>query len=342
MTEKQQSTLSAEEIQQFIPFDELSPHTIDDLLPHFRLYKVAAKRVIFKRGAEDPESHFLLSGCVDLADSQFQITQVCGHDEENILALDGSHSIHRHAGVTKTECTLFAINREHLELITTWSELALSHSDAEDSIDEKIDWLDALLTSNIFARVPAANIQKLLGDFTERSVKLGEQIIVEGEEGNEECYVIQKGKAVVSRLQGGKPETIAALTNGALFGEDALISNLPRNATVTMSSDGVLKVLTKENFDVLLKDPVITYISEDELATLISDGDTGTVILDVRLAQEVAANPINHTQTIPLSQLRAKLEELTKDFIYVVIGGGRAEAAAYILNEAGFEVKVLQ
>lgn len=339
MTENKDIQVTAEQVQRFIPFDELSEHAIADLLPHFRLYKVAAKRVIFKRGAEDPESHFLLSGCVDLADSQFEITQVCGNDDENILALDGSHAIHRHAGVTKTDCTLFAINRQHLELITTWAEL--SRSRLEEGNDEKVDWLDALLTSNIFNRVPAANIQKLLSDFTDRQVKLGEVIINEGEEGNE-CYVIQKGKAIVSRLKNNKPETLAALTNGALFGEDALISHLPRNATVTMSSDGTLKVLTKENFEVLLKQPVISYISEEELAALISDGDTGTIILDVRLAQEVAANPINRTQTIPLSQLRSKLEDLAKDFIYVVIGGGRAEAAAYILNEAGFEVKVLQ
>lgn len=339
MTKNTEPQLTAEQVQRFIPFDELSLPAITDLLTHFRLYQVPAKRVIFKRGAEDEECHFLLSGCVDLADSQFNISQTCGDDDENILALDASHAIHRHAGVTKTLCTLFAINRQHLELITTWAELSQSRQD--EGVDDHIDWLDALLTSNIFTRVPAANIQKLLSDFTNREVSLGEVIIKQGEEGHE-CYVIQKGKAIVSRLENNKPEVLAALTNGALFGEDALISNLPRNATVTMSSDGLLKVLTQENFDTLLKQPVITYISEDELATLISDGDTGTIIIDVRLAQEVAVNPISHTQAIPLSQLRSKLETLSQDFIYVMLSGTRAEAAAYILNEAGFEVKVLK
>lgn len=338
MTDKTASPLSAEQIQKFIPFDELALSAITELMPHFRFYQVAAKRVVFKRGAEDDECHFLLSGCIDLADSQFKITQVCGNDDENVLALDASHAIHRHAGVTKTDCSFFAIKRQHLELITTWSELTQSWQNGDT--DQQADWLDALLTSNIFNQVPAANIQNLLTNFTDRPVSIGEVIINEGEEGHE-CYVIQKGKAIVSRTDGNKPEILAGLTNGALFGEDALISNLPRNATVTMSSDGSLKVLTKENFDTLLKQPILAYISEDELATLISDGDTGTVILDVRLAQETAANPINHTKAIPLSQLRSQLSTLAKDFIYVVIGGSRAEAAAYILNEAGFQVKVL-
>ena len=108
-----------------------------------------------------------------------------------------------------------------------------------------------------------------------------------------------------------------------------------------MGSNGIIKVLTKESFDTLLKQPIISYISEDELAALISEGDTGTVIIDVRLAQEVIANPINRAQAIPLSQLRAQLPSFSDDFIYVVIGGSSAEAAAYILNEAGLKVKVL-
>jgi len=117
---------------------------------------------------------------------------------------------------------------------------------------------------------------------------------------------------------------------------------LPRNASVTMSSDGILMVLTKEDFDVLLKQPVLTYISESELASLIADGDTGTVLLDVRFPQEVVANPLHRAQTIPLAQLRSRIQELSKAFIYVVAGEGRAEAAAYILSEAGFETRVLK
>src|SRR5690554_7933033 len=99
-------------------------------------------------------------------------------------------------------------------------------------------------------------------------------------------------------MENNKPTVLAAITNGALFDEDALISNLPRNATVTMSSDGILKVLTKEHFDTLLKETLITYISEDELAALISDGDTGTIIIDVRQTQEEYVNPFNHRRSI--------------------------------------------
>ncbi len=104
----------------------------------------------------------------------------------------------------------------------------------------------------------------------------------------------------------------------------------------------MLMVLTKEDFDTLLKTPVVEYVSESQLSALIDEGDTGTVVLDVRLPQEVAASPIHRATTIPLAQLRTRLNELSKAFVYVVTGEGRAEAAAYILTEAGYQARVLK
>jgi signal-transduction protein with cAMP-binding, CBS, and nucleotidyltransferase domain/rhodanese-related sulfurtransferase len=337
MEEKTGSELTPEQVQRFIPFDELSLETIAELMPHFRPYSAPAMKMLFKRGSEDDECHFLLEGEIDLADEQFRITKVHGDDDENFLALDASHSIHRHAAVTQSPCKLFAIRRQYLELITTWSELRQSYE-----LDEsESDWLETLLTSELFNRVPPANIQKLLSRFNERVVTLGEEIVHEGEEGNE-CYVIKTGKAIVTRRAHNQNETLAALTNGALFGEDALISNLPRNATVTMSSDGVLMTLTKDDFDTLLKGPVLEYVNSSDLESLIEEGDTGTVLLDVRTAQEASVSPIPRAQSIPLAQLRSRLGQLSKTFIYVVCGEGRAEAAAYILTEAGYQAKVLK
>ena len=329
--------LNIDIIQRFIPFDELTATIINELMPHFRYYETEPRKILFKRGEADEECHFLISGIVDLANDQFEITQVQGDSVENFLALDASHSIHRHTGVTQTRCRLFAIKRHALDIITTWAELTSSwHSASEQS-----DWLENLLTSNLFNRVPAANIQKLIACFEPRDVKLGEVIIQQDTEGNE-CYVIKQGNALVTRLENNKPVALAGLTKGSLFGEDALISNEPRNATVTMSSDGLLMVINKEEFEVLLKQPTLDYIDDSELATLISEGDTGTVILDVRQRLEAESTPVHRARNIPLAQLRSRLPELAKEFNYVTVGEARAEAAAYILNEAGYEVRVLK
>lgn len=332
-----EDSISIEQIQNFVPFDELSEQTIEELLPHFRQHELGPKKILFKRGTHDDECHFLLDGTIDLADDNFNITTIKGDDDENFLALDGSHPIHRSAAITQTPCTLFSIKRQYLELITTWAELR--HSFEQE--DEQADWLEALLTSNLFNSIPPANIQQLLTKFQERKVVLGEQIIQEGDEGNE-CYVIKSGKAIVSRRHGHKQETLAALSTGKLFGEDALVSSMPRNASITMSSDGELMVLTKDDFDTLLKQPVLEYLNEQQLQQLIDDGDTGTVIIDVRTPQEASATPLSRARNIPLAQLRNRMHELSDEFIHVLMGEGRAEAAAYILSEAGFQAKVLQ
>lgn len=331
-----EDTISIEQIQHFVPFDELSEQAVEELKPHFRQHQLDAKKILFKRGVHDDECHFLLEGEIDLADEDFNITKIKGDDDENFLALDGSHPIHRCAGITQSACSFFSIKRQYLELITTWAELRQSY----EQQDEEADWLEALLTSNLFNRIPPANIQQLLTKFQDRHVKLGDVVIQEGDEGTE-CYVIKNGKAVVTRTQGHKQETLAAISTGKLFGEDALVSSMPRNATVTMSSDGELMVLTKDDFDTLLKKPILEYLNEDQLQQLIDEGDTGTVIIDVRTPQEATANPIPRARNIPLAQLRNHLHELSAEFVHVLMGEARGEAAAYILSEAGFQAKVL-
>ena len=183
-------------------------------------------------------------------------------------------------------------------------------------------------------RSPGEEIQSEIA--LELGMVLGDEIIREGEEGSE-CFVIKTGKALVTRNDNNKPETLAALGQGSLFGEDALISNMPRNATVTMSSNGVLMSLTKDDFDTLLKAPVLEFVTAADLASLIDEGDTGTVLLDVRQQREASLNPIARAKCIPLGVLRSQLPSLSRSFQYVICGAGRAEAAAYILTEAGYQ-----
>jgi len=336
MEDENNGGLRAEQIQRFIPFDELSQDAVEEIRAHFRAYSTGPRQILFKRGSEDDECHFLLSGEIDLTDDKFRVTKIHGDDDENFLALDSSHAIHRATAITQAPCTLFAIKRQFLELVTTWSELRQSY----EMDESESDWLETLLTSELFNRIPPGHIQKLLSRFHERIVSLGEEIIRQDEEGNE-CYVIKTGKALVTRKSQNQSKTLAALGKGALFGEDALISNMPRNATVTMSSDGVLMTLTKEDFNTLLKTPVLEFISESDLQQLIDEGETGTILLDVRQEREASVRQIPRAKCIPLGLLRSRMHELSPTFQYVIYGAGRAEAAAYILTEAGYQAKIL-
>jgi Cyclic nucleotide-binding domain len=73
---------------------------------------------------------------------------------------------------------------------------------------------------------------------TERRIEAGRELCRQGEEGNE-LFIVVHGEAAVSRDGKG----ITALGPGKYFGELSLLTDRPRNATVTASTDMVLLVL---------------------------------------------------------------------------------------------------
>ena len=74
-------------------------------------------------------------------------------------------------------------------------------------------------------------------------------MIRQGDEGDY-FYIIREGTCSVTRLASGNAWDVplAELSTGDCFGEDALVSDGTRNATVTMLTDGVLMRLSKQQF----------------------------------------------------------------------------------------------
>ncbi|MEH6448647.1 MAG: cyclic nucleotide-binding domain-containing protein [Oleispira sp.] len=338
------SSIDSKQLQGFIPFDYLTTACIEDLSSQFREHTLEKGKILFKRGNADNECHFLINGDIDLADENFNITKIAAGSEDNYLALDNSSQIHRTSAITTSECQFYSISRDYLDLVTTWSQLSedLEEQDPDFDDSEGLDWMDALLNSPLFTRIPPANIQKLLVRFKERDVKIGEVIVKEEEQG-EEFYVIKEGRAIVSQGDGHKEKTLAAIQTGDCFGEDAIISESVRNATVTMASNGSLMVLDKVDFDELLKKPIIKSISLEEMHIQMDEGDSGTVLIDVRRPQEFRHDRLKNSENVPLNHIREKLKSMNHDFNYVVYcdGGRRSEVAAYIMTESGFNAVCL-
>lgn len=334
--------IDIERLKEFTPFDTLSDAHLRDIVPHLTVARLPRGKVLFKRGQADKLCHFLLSGSVDLADAAFVVRPLASDDPENYIALD-NYPEHRVSAITASDCLVVSIDRDHLDLVLTWSQAAEAMGDGDEEERPDTDWMEALLASDLFATIPPANIQQLFVRFQEREVKLGEVVIREGEAGDS-FYVIKEGRALVTRGHGPNQQTLAALKNGDSFGEDALIGDEPRNATVTMTTDGVLMALDKENFIKLLKEPVIQSITEDEYEKMNDEADEGVVLLDVRLPQEFRHDHLPHARNIPLTELRREIRDLEKVFTYVVTcdGGRRCEIGAYLLNEAGLRAVTLK
>jgi rhodanese-related sulfurtransferase len=135
---------------------------------------------------------------------------------------------------------------------------------------------------------------------------------------------------------------LAELTVGDTFGEEALISEAKRNATVTMLTDGVLMRLAKADFRELMTEPLQQWVTPEQAEQMVAQ--KGAVWLDVRLPSEFQNLAIERAINVPLYFIRLKLSTLdkTKPLIVYCDTGRRSSAAAFILVEKGFDAYVLK
>ncbi|HEY9052220.1 MAG TPA: cyclic nucleotide-binding domain-containing protein, partial [Gammaproteobacteria bacterium] len=216
------------------------------------------------------------------------------------------------------------------------TEFGVSNGNGDD------DWMTRILQTEAFHRIPPANIQAIFMRMESVPVKAGDHIIEQGEDGDY-FYIIKKGRCLVTRSMPNQPKGIklAELKGGDTFGEEALISDTKRNASVTMLTDGVLSRLSKQNFLELLNEPLLDWVNFEKAQQLVNEGAEW---LDVRLPAEHQADAIKNSKHIPLIFLRMKADTLDQSKPYVVYcdTGRRSSAAAFLLNERGFNTFVLK
>lgn len=325
-----------ERIKALHPFHEMDEDELRDTLAKAKLVKYREGKMIFKRNEEDPTVYWLLTGAVDLLDEKFEAKNRTAGDDASNFPIDNNDP-HRLSAVTTEESRVLQIDR---------GEIGLSgggDGGAEIEEEEGIDWMSALLSSPLFEFIPPANIQTLFTKFEEVKYVAGDAVIRQGDTGDY-FYVLQAGKARVERTAGDKTAVLAELGPGDNFGQDALVSNVPRNATVTMTTNGTLMRLSKDDFVSLLMRPLIEKVTIEEVKEMIEQGDPKTYILDVRSAKELESGKIEGAINVPLLSLRKNLPKLKPEAVYVTAcdGGQRAQLAAYILNENGFTAYVLE
>jgi rhodanese-related sulfurtransferase len=152
--------------------------------------------------------------------------------------------------------------------------------------------------------------------------------------------LIKKGIAEVYVADKGF-EPVATIGVGSVFGEDALVTNNPRNASVIMASDGVLMKLEKQSFYELLKQPVVTMVTPGNVFSFLQ-ADAG--LLDVRTQKEFELGHHKEAMNLPLhlSYLKSVLLDKDKQYITYSSSDERAKASAFLLAQQGFKVFAMQ
>ncbi len=257
---------------------------------------------------------------------------------------------------TLTEVQLIRIDRDLLDIMLTWDQLAafdatrtgrfkiLSSALPSDPVPSNWNVMSGVfsvrnLHTGAFANLPPAHIGELLNRFNRVEAKLGQVVIREGEEGDF-YYVIESGRAQVTRTVGGVTVTLADLKSGDAFGEEALVSEAKRNATVTMKLDGVLLRLAKLDFIALLKEPLLNKVSP---AKAREKAAAGAQWMDVRYPSEYQYDHMTGAINVPLAEIRNAFSVLDKGREYLIYcqSGRRSAAAAFLLAHRGFKVYLL-
>ncbi|MBT3900983.1 MAG: cyclic nucleotide-binding domain-containing protein, partial [Gammaproteobacteria bacterium] len=321
-----------EHIRSLIPFAQMPDDIFKSTIPFITLKKYAPSKIVFKRGDTDILVYWLMEGSVDLLDKNFEARSRKSKDENAKYVLD-SHEPHRITAITTSNCRLALIPRSTLGEFSENLDAGIS-LDRTLEDDDGVDWMSALLSSPLFEFIPPANIQTLFSKFEEVEYAAGEVVIRQGEPGDY-FYVIQSGRTKVERQIAGKAQLLVELKAGDNFGQDALVSDEPRNANVTMLTDGTLMRLAEPDFENLLMAPVIETVTLEEANEMIAAANPKTYILDVRNPKELKTGKLKNSLNVPLLLLRKNMPKLIPDAIYITTcnDGKRSKLAAYQLNE---------
>lgn len=195
------------------------------------------------------------------------------------------------------------------------------------------------LRNGPLAHLPMANISALLQLFEAVVVWAGDVIIREGDDGDY-YYLIDNGRAEVTRHIGGVDVLLAEMKEGDVFGEEALISGSKRNATITMKTNGVLLRLGRQDFLALMQEPLLRRISYEQAQQRVAEG---AVWIDVRHPSEYRYDKLQGAMNVPLNDVRNAIDVLDRNKKYIAYcqSGRRSAAAAFILAQAGYDIQVL-
>ena len=275
-----------ETLRQFEPFADLDWTTLMTVARHAREIEIPAKRWLIRPGQNPEGSFFLLRGKA----------KTVGPDGV-VNARKNRRSVYPGvAGIlTITPCKWLRVDTEPIAfLLDDVGIHALPSS-------ETADWEIKFLQSHMMTDLAPVTWQRILRDLKPRHCQSGDVVIEQGEDANC-CYIVADGRAVVHCGD----EVLRELDPGDFFGEDALLTAAPRNASVTMLTPGRLMELELRCFQLWLE-------------RLLVHGEGATENPCV-LGSEGAREQLQVPGWEGVTEVRGMLERLDPSCSYIVSG----------------------
>ena len=343
-------TLESSVAESLTPINQLAPGALRALCERATVQTYSAGDTLFERGSRDQTTYFLLEGSLELKGHTDTVTlQASSPDAKQPL----SNSQPRQHTVTAAEQARVAGIESNLlnNYLLLGGLQTHSNSGAEGfevhevemEQDLELGWVEELLEFPGFSDLPLVNMVHLFSSFEPYPVKSGDVVIKQDDKNLDYYYIIRTGTFRVTRGRGGGNEdlVLANLKAGSTFGEDALISDNARSATVTASSDGMLMRLSRKDFDTILVGQRVQWVDFKDLKQRVADG---AQLIDTRFESEYKSGTLRGAQNIPFYVLRLRMSQLTADKPYIVFcnDARQSAAAAFLMRQQGLDVSVVR
>ena len=333
-----------DQIRSLVPINGLAPQYQNEIIQQAKILTLKRRQTLFKQGGIDNYCFYLLDGELELTSSGQLVKTVSGGAPDSKVQL-AQLQPRQLTATAKGKAMVLRLGRELLDRFLTMDDPGSSGGEMEVTeveSDSDGDWMTRLLQSELFSRIPPANIQRVFAVLESIEVKAGD-VVIEQDTVGEYYYIIQHGRCEVSRKteSSGRSIKLAELSDGDCFGEEALVSGAKRNATVTMLTAGELMRLTKEDFIELIKKPNITTVGYETAKVEVAKGARW---LDTRFPEEHANDGIEGSLNIPLNSLRMEMRKLDPSVTYIVYcdTGARSSAATFLLAQNGFDARHME
>lgn len=338
------------------PFHQLEAQELMTLKTKIDTRECKRGQTLLRRGASQPDKWtYLLSGSAELRRSFFDRETLQAGVAPALQPLD--YLLRNDGGqvVALEDCVIAQVSRDLLDrsLASTasndYSVAALHETDlSEDYLVSDsavaVDWMSRFLQSPFAHNLPATCIQQVLAKLEHRDAEKGEDIVRKGEVGDA-IYILTRGVATVCTdehsIFAGRE---IALIPGDYFGEESLVADTLRNATVTMDADGAVARLDRAVFDQLVRAHLVREADDALMERSLTAGtDPALAIIDVRFPIEFRCDALPASTNIPIPLLRSRLALLDKTRLHLVTrhGGRRSELAVFLLRQAGIEAYLM-
>jgi CRP-like cAMP-binding protein len=344
----------------FSPLSQLSKKYLNQIIKRSQVMTFDTGETLFEKEHDLPFTYYLLEGKIKVKKNLLNSEILAAKSPRCLNPINSSIP----SGVTAKALEpgyMLLVDTKFLDRSLGWTEAELKKG-KEDSDSrsktlkapvvpsaeeygkfdaEHFDWIANLLEFPLFFNLPPSNIDKIFEKFERLDVKEDQVIIEEGDEGDF-FYLLINGSARV--IIGGQEDKPIRLSKGSYFGEEALVSDTVRSASVIMNEEGVLARLDKASFQSLLHDPLVKTVNESQFKTAREANPNSTVLLDIRSEAEFVYAPIPTCLHIELAELRQKLHTLDRSKTYYLTeeGGQRSDIAAHILSQTNMSVFVIR